>query len=549
MADDRMLSDEILLGIINSKSGGGGGGSTDDYNDLKNQPQINNHTLVGNKTASDLGLVAAETGKVLSSNDYTDADKAIVGGVTAALAGKQNALTAGSHIAIDDDTISVNRWFVPAGKVVYTVITSDENYGQNVHVQRHTISGDFIDDRVYTIRTWENATVDGLIYIEDRYTKFYITLLKDSDEHSTGYQYIVNPNTTPTSNSFTFVMPQEENDNDLIIREELDAVSYAVSAIKDGTNIDSFADVETALALKQDATDNNLDTTAKTIVGAINEHEGDIDSLKSGLTNYQTQNDLNLEVPNRKNVLPITLAGIKAANPRVTWTDNACTINGVTYTIQTDSDGKVTGITASGTANSNADLYLYSNMDSFLSKCAGMIFNGVTDGSVSTYGIGLYNKGIQVTTGDVTITTDLATAPAVYIRVNNGITVNDVVFTPMIRPATITDPTFAPYIPSVESRIEAVESGVANLANPIGTYNVMGIFQTSQLYNNSYGIAVVTGFDPSIHTATINSASTLDGTELTLTYNPHSTKKGVVGFFVADATVLGKIVNINITVS
>ena len=88
MAEDRMLSDEILLGIINSKSGGGGGGGTDDYNDLKNQPKINNNTLVGNKTASDLGLVAAETGKGLSSNNYTNEDKAIVGGVTAALAGK-----------------------------------------------------------------------------------------------------------------------------------------------------------------------------------------------------------------------------------------------------------------------------------------------------------------------------------------------------------------------------------------------------------------------------------------------------------------------------
>lgn len=85
---DRMLSDEILLGIINSKSGGGGGGGTSNYNDLSNKPQINGTTLTGNKTASQLGLVAAETGKGLSSNDYTDADKAIVGGVTEALADK-----------------------------------------------------------------------------------------------------------------------------------------------------------------------------------------------------------------------------------------------------------------------------------------------------------------------------------------------------------------------------------------------------------------------------------------------------------------------------
>ena len=59
MAEDRMLSDEILLGLIKSNGGGGGGGTTN-YNDLSNQPQINGNTLVGNKTASDLGL-ATET--------------------------------------------------------------------------------------------------------------------------------------------------------------------------------------------------------------------------------------------------------------------------------------------------------------------------------------------------------------------------------------------------------------------------------------------------------------------------------------------------------
>jgi len=88
MAEDRMLSDEVLLALIKKNSGGGGG--TTNYNNLENLPQIGGNTLVGNKTASDLGLVAAETGKGLSTNDYTDADKAIVGGVTAALANKQD---------------------------------------------------------------------------------------------------------------------------------------------------------------------------------------------------------------------------------------------------------------------------------------------------------------------------------------------------------------------------------------------------------------------------------------------------------------------------
>lgn len=39
---------------------GGGGGGTNDYNDLTNKPQINNVTLSGNKTSSDLGLFSGD---------------------------------------------------------------------------------------------------------------------------------------------------------------------------------------------------------------------------------------------------------------------------------------------------------------------------------------------------------------------------------------------------------------------------------------------------------------------------------------------------------
>lgn len=46
-----------------------------DYPENDNLPSINNVILSGNKTASDLGLVNAEFGKGLSTNDYTTADK------------------------------------------------------------------------------------------------------------------------------------------------------------------------------------------------------------------------------------------------------------------------------------------------------------------------------------------------------------------------------------------------------------------------------------------------------------------------------------------
>lgn len=46
-----------------------------DYPENDNRPSINNVTLIGNKTGADLGLVNAEQGKGLSTNDYTTADK------------------------------------------------------------------------------------------------------------------------------------------------------------------------------------------------------------------------------------------------------------------------------------------------------------------------------------------------------------------------------------------------------------------------------------------------------------------------------------------
>lgn len=68
--------------------GGGGGGGTTNYNDLSHKPSINSTTLEGNLTLANLGIQAAEDGKGLSDNNYSDTDKGIVDGVTSALAGK-----------------------------------------------------------------------------------------------------------------------------------------------------------------------------------------------------------------------------------------------------------------------------------------------------------------------------------------------------------------------------------------------------------------------------------------------------------------------------
>lgn len=84
---------------------GGGGGGTSDYSELTNKPQIGGVTLTGNKTASDLGLVAAENGKGLSSNDFTTALKNVINAlsalITAANNGKAIGIVNGALAAIE----------------------------------------------------------------------------------------------------------------------------------------------------------------------------------------------------------------------------------------------------------------------------------------------------------------------------------------------------------------------------------------------------------------------------------------------------------------
>lgn len=71
-----------LTGKLYVPAGGGSGeGGTSNYNDLSNKPKINSVELSGNKSATDLGLVASESGKGLSSNDYTASEKSKLAGI------------------------------------------------------------------------------------------------------------------------------------------------------------------------------------------------------------------------------------------------------------------------------------------------------------------------------------------------------------------------------------------------------------------------------------------------------------------------------------
>lgn len=257
-------------------SNGGGGGGTSDYEQLSNLPQVNNNILIGNKSASDLGLVGAVVGKGLSTNDYTDADKAIVGGVTSALADKVDKVTGKGLSTNDYDNtakgIVDGVTSALAGKVSTTSVGSANGVAEldaNGKVPSSQLPS-YVDD---TVEGYLNS-VDGKFYADSSYTteiagetgKIYVTLDTNKTYRWSGSGFV----------EISESLALGETSSTAYAGNKGKANADAIAAMKNGTNIDSFGDVETALSGKANSSDlgdkSNLTTTDKSsAVAAINE--------------------------------------------------------------------------------------------------------------------------------------------------------------------------------------------------------------------------------------------------------------------------------------
>lgn len=139
-----------------------------------------------------------------------------------------------------------------------------------------------------------------------------------------------------------------------------------------------------------------------------------------------------------KNLLVLSVDNIKSMNSGGSWNGNAYTYNGIIFTILLDSDGNIIGINANGTASADTSFYVGRS----LSDGQSYKLNGSIGGSNSTYSIRVTGYG-GAGDGDFTFTS--SSANPVYIQVINGNTLSNKLFYPMVRLATETDSTFAPY--------------------------------------------------------------------------------------------------------
>ena len=149
-----------------------------------------------------------------------------------------------------------------------------------------------------------------------------------------------------------------------------------------------------------------------------------------------------------KNLLPMTVAGIKSENSSGTWSGNVYTRNGVTYTINTDNNGNVVGITLNGTASEQMSFTLY-NTATRSCPFNGYILSGCPlTGSNSTYDLRVSDvdvRGSQDYGNSQTINLTETGRWQASIMIRKNYTASNLVFKPMIRLATETDATFEPY--------------------------------------------------------------------------------------------------------
>lgn len=146
-----------------------------------------------------------------------------------------------------------------------------------------------------------------------------------------------------------------------------------------------------------------------------------------------------------KNKEPITVSGIKSANTSGTWNGNVYTINGMTFTILTDSDNNVIGIKIKNTPSATSGLIL-NFMSTALENGVSYILTGCpSGGSSSTYSISAGSMGSDIGGGRTFTYDSSASDKRNILFVGTNYNGDELIFYPMIRLASETDATFEPY--------------------------------------------------------------------------------------------------------
>lgn len=499
---------------VNGTASGGGG--TSDYTDLTNKPKINGVTLAGNKSLDDIGAADASevdtllsgkvdkvTGKGLSTEDYTTAEKtklaAIEAGAEANVQADWNQAdtTADDYIKNKPTIPTVNDAALTIQKNGTAVGTFSANAATAATINI-TVPVDAEDVDALPDTTKYGASLSLSI---DSTTYVVTASLKDQDGNTLGAVQTID-------------LPLET----VVVGGSYDnATKKVILTLRNGTTVDfSVADLVAGLQTEITST-NKLDadlvddtTSAHKFVTAADKvawnAKSDFSGSYNDLTNKptipaaqvnadwnaasgaarilnkpaiytKTEVDAALDeklntadvdaslsgtstnpVQNKTVQAPLAMLIDNGAKNLLKSTATSQTINGVTFSVNDDET-----ITANGTATANVTFFVNTDISASILRSAK--FTGCPpDGSSSTYQMMLEQNSAPYAliasdrgTGyDVSYTENINAQ--CYVQIKSGVTVNNLVFKPMICTAEdwAVSHKFVPYAPTNRELYEMI---------------------------------------------------------------------------------------------
>lgn len=441
-------------------------GGVVDYPDLTNKPSINGVTLIGNKTAEDLGLgeivelTQAEYDALTEIDPDTayfinDADPAALG--TAAFKDYTDLVRPGSRALVESNAVysainnALSSIYTPRGNIDCADLTSsllvDANVG-NVYETNDsgTTTALFMQgagktinagDNVGVVKAGQNLILFNLMGNAFDLTDYQKKTLTTPAEGQSTVEGAIGALATNKQEK-TLTTPVES-------RTTVETALEALSSVKQPKTLSTAVESETTVEDALSALSTNKQ--AKTLSAAVEEQNTVEGALSALSTNKATQTEVNdiVNVLGAKNLLP----------------NNATsqTINGVTFTINADGS-----VTANGTASSNARLIIAS-ATAMANACADadVILSGCPSGG-SEYKYQIYTRtsaGYLHEYGDgIVITQGTSFIEELSILVSSGQTVSNIVFKPMIRLASDPDNTYVPYAMTNKQITEAMPLNV-----------------------------------------------------------------------------------------
>lgn len=198
-AGDNVTIDKGSDGSLTINSTGGGGGTTD-YNSLTNKPQINGHELTGNLEGNTLGLANEQEVEELG-NELKE--------VANTVTNKQDKLTAGDGITINNNVISVNA-DIPIPQNIDVKSINVLQYNNTAKVK--------IDGTINNMEPW------GVFVSGEQLTR--TKLITASDFDTNNFTYNTETGTISLKNSGGDFIPIEGDVNNIIGTKNLTAGGY-----------------------------------------------------------------------------------------------------------------------------------------------------------------------------------------------------------------------------------------------------------------------------------------------------------------------------------